>query len=373
MSAKKQQFDQNSAFAKSFKSPLFLALAICLSVIFIAVIITTLTMELGAVTILALIFSGVSTLCAWLLYGTAVTKGKLIGLRLYLAYRKIMNTFAIIFVSILGAILVGGCIVLGLMSDMIKTEVIPMLESDVKPMLEELVNASDELEAEFEDLEEMYHEMPQELRDMYGIESAEEFVEMVSGITVFAETALEKWDDIIKVLETDFMSIAVIVAIVYVLVIVAMVFISSSLKRTSKYIRALAEGRDRKAPFIVSFIGGGFAAIGAVILLVTGVSIPMGLSALVTAATVIVFAIFFKEMNEAKKQEALDLVAADAVVEEEVSFCAEEIAVEAPVEEAPVEEAPVEEAPVEEAPVEEAPVEEAPVEEAPVEEAPVEE
>ena len=171
---------------------------------------------------------------------------------------------------------------------------------------------------------------------MYGIESAEEFVEMVSGITVFAETALEKWDDIIKVLETDFMSIAIIVAVVYVLVIVAMVFISSSLKRTSKYIRALAEGGNRKAPFIVSFIGGGFAAIGAVILLVTGVSIPMGLSALVTAATVIVFAIFFKEMKEAKEQEALAAAAADAVVVEE-----------APVVEAPVEEAPVEEAPVE--------------------------
>ena len=346
MSAKKQQFDQNSAFAKSFKSPLFLALAVCLSVIFIAVIITTLTLGLGVAAVLALIFSGVSTLCAWLLYGTAVTKGKLIGLRLYIAYRKIMNTFAIIFVSIIGALLVGGCLVLGLMSDMIKTEVIPMLESDVKPMLEELVNASDELEAEFEDLEDMYHEMPQEIRDMYGLDSAEEFVEMVSGITEFAETALEKWDDIIKVLETDFMSIAIIVAIVYVLVIVAMCFISSSLKRTSKYIRALAEGRDaeRKTPYIVSFIGGAFALIGAVILFVTGVSIPMAISALVTAATVILFAIFFKEMKEERAIEAAAMVAADAVVEEAPA------AEEAPaVEEAPV----VEEAPAQEAPVEE--------------------
>ena len=368
MSAKKQQFDQNSAFAKSFKSPLFLALAVCLSVIFIAVIITALSLgDLAVATVLALIFSGVSTLCAWLLYGTAVTKGKLIGLRLYLAYRKIMNTFAIIFVSILGAILVGGCIVLGLMSDMIKTEVIPMLESDVKPMLEELVSSSEMAEEEIGDFEEAFRDMPQELKDMYGLESAEDFKEMLSNVKTFAQGALDAWDDIIKVLETDFMSIAIIVAVVYVLVVVAMVFISSSLKRTSKYIRALAEGGNRKAPFIVSFIGGGFAAIGAVILLVTGVSIPMGLSALVTAATVIVFAIFFKEMKEAKEQEALAAAAADAVVVEEAPV------VEAPVEEAPVEEAPVEEAPVEEAPVEEAPVEETPVEEAPVEEVPVEE
>ena len=148
MSAKKQQFDQNSAFAKSFKSPLFLALAVCLSVIFIAVIITTLTLGLGVAAILALIFSGVSTLCAWLLYGTAVTKGKLIGLRLYIAYRKIMNTFAIIFVSIIGALLVAGCVVLALMSDMIKTELIPVLENDVKPLLSEIAKLDEAMNSE---------------------------------------------------------------------------------------------------------------------------------------------------------------------------------------------------------------------------------
>ena len=316
MSAKKQQFDQNSAFAKSFKSPFFLAIAACFSVIFVAVLITTITMQLGAATILALIFSGVATLCAWLLYATPVTKGKLIGFRLYIAYRKIMNTFAIVFVSIIGALLVGGCIVLGLMSDMIKEELIPMLEEDVKPMLEEVVNSSEMLEEEFEDIRDMYYEMPQEIRDLYGIESADELVEMVTGIKDFAEMALDAWDDIIEVLETDFMSIAVVVAIIYVIVIVAMCFISSAFKKTSKYIRALAEGKDadKKAPFIVCFIGGGFAVVGAVVCMFFAP--VMGISALVTAAMPIVLAIFFKEMNEARKEEALAAASADAAVEE---------------------------------------------------------
>lgn len=316
MSAKKQQFDQNSAFAKSFKSPFFLAIAACFSVIFIAVLIATITMELSALTILALIFSGVAALCAWLLYATPVTKGKLIGFRLYIAYRKIMNTFAIVFVSIIGALLVGGCIVLGLMSDMIKTEVIPMLEEDIKPMLEELVSSSEMAEEEIGDFEEAFRDMPQELKDMYGLESAEEFKEMLSNVKTFAQGALDAWDDIIKVLETDFMSIAVVVAILYVIVIVAMCFISSAFKKTSKYIRALAEGRDadKKAPFIVCFIGGGFAAVGAVVCMFFAP--VMGISALVTAAMPIVLAIFFKEMNEARKDEALAAAAADAAVEE---------------------------------------------------------
>jgi len=326
MSETKQQFDQNGAFAKSFKSPFFLAIAACFSVIFIAVLIASLTTELGLGVILAVVFSGVATLCAWLLYATPVTKGKLIGFRLYIAYRKIMNTFAIVFVSIIGAILVVGCVVLGLMSDVIKDELIPMLESDVKPMLEEVVNSSEMLEEEFEDIRDIYYEMPQEIRDLYGIDSADELVEMVTEIKDFAEIALEAWDDIIKVLETDFMSIAVVVAILYVIVIVAMCFISSAFKRTSKYIRALAEGKDadRKAPFIVCFIGGGFAAIGAVACMFFDPL--MGISGLVTAAMPIVLAIFFKGMNEARKEE---MMLAAVAVEEET----EALAVEAPVEE----------------------------------------
>ena len=317
MSETKQQFDQNGAFAKSFKSPFFLAIAACFSVIFIAVLIASLTTELGLGVILAVVFSGVATLCAWLLYATPVTKGKLIGFRLYIAYRKIMNTFAIVFVSIIGAILVVGCVVLGLMSDVIKDELIPMLESDVKPMLEEVVNSSEMLEEEFEDIRDISLR-----RNSRENVYADELVEMVTEIKDFAEIALEAWDDIIKVLETDFMSIAVVVAILYVIVIVAMCFISSAFKRTSKYIRALAEGKDadRKAPFIVCFIGGGFAAIGAVACMFFDPL--MGISGLVTAAMPIVLAIFFKGMNEARKEEMM--LAAVAVEEETEALAVEE-------------------------------------------------
>ena len=344
MSVKKQQFDQNSAFAKSFKSPLFLAIAACFSVIFVAVLITLLTVEVGIGAILALIFSGVATLCAWLLYATPVTKGKLISLRLYMAYRKIMNTFAIVFVSIFGAIIVVACIVLGLMSDMIKEEIVPMLESDVKPMLEEMVASAELMEEELGDIADAYEAMPQELRDLYGIESPEDYVNMVNSTSEFAEKALEIWDDIIKVLETDFMTVAVIAAILYVVAIVGMWFISSAFKKTAKYIRALAEEKDagKQAPFIVSFIGGGCAAVGAIVCIIF---VPaMGISALVTAATPILFAIFFKQMNDARKEEALAAIAADAVVVEET--------VEAPAVEAPVVEEAVAEETVE-APAEE--------------------
>jgi hypothetical protein len=338
----------NTAIARSFKSPMFLAIAICFSVIFVAVLIATFTMQLGIATILALIFSGVSTLCAWLLYATPVTKGKIKNLRLYIAYRKVMNTISIVLVSIFGAIIVAGCVVLGLMSDIIKEEIVPMLEDDVKPMLEEIVAASDELENEFADLEELYDEMPQEIRDLYGIDDPEELVNLVESFTGFAEDALEAWDDIIEVLNTGFMALAVAVAIVYVVIIVAMCFISSALKKTSKYLKAFAknENTDRKAPFIVNFIGGGLAAIGGIVCLF--INVWMGLSALVTAATVILFAIFFKQMNAARAEEALAAEEAVEAPAAEIEEAAEEVvAEEAVAEEAVAEEAHAEEAPVE--------------------------
>ena len=382
MSAKKQQFDQNSAFAKSFKTPLFLVLAILVSLTFIAVVVTTLTMGLGLAAILALVFSGVATLCAWLTFGTAVTKGKLIGLRLYLAYRKIMNTIAMVFVIIFGAMIVAGAFVVASMSDMIEDELVPSLE-EARPELEEFVDQREDLENEMdevedEDYEDAMEEMPEMLKTYYalmGIEDADDLKEASEKSMEFAfdgaEWMLDNWDDIIEFLEEDFMTLAIYVAAGYVFVIVAMCFISSSLKKTSKYIRALAEGRfgKKKAPFIVSFIGGGLAAIGGVVLIVFNVPF-MGISALLTAATVILFAIFFKEMETARKNEIDDMIQETAAPVAPVEA--------APVVETPVEEeiyveiAPVVEAPAEEAPVEEAPVEEAPVEEAPVEEAPAE-
>jgi len=367
MSAKKNKITFSNAVTNSFKSPLFLAIAICFSVIFVAVIITTVTMGLFPATILALIFSGVSALCAWLLYATPVTKGKISNLRLYIAYRKVMNTFAIIFVSIFGAIIVGGCIALALMSDMIKNELVPVLEDDVKPMLEQIVSSTGELEEEIGDLRELYDEMPQEIKDMYGIDSPDEIVEVFDGMKEFAETALDAWDDIINFLNTGFMTIAIIVAVIYVLIMVALCFISSALKKTSKYLRAFAknENTDRKMPYIVNFIGGGFAAVGAVLCIVIGLPM-MGISALVTAGTVIVLAIFFKEMKDAREEEALAAVAADSVCDAPV---AEEAVEEAPAVEEAVEEAPVAEEAVEEAPVAEEVAEEAPV----VEEAATEE
>ena len=80
---------KNNAATKSFKSPLFLVIAICLSVVFLATLITLFTADLGILLILSVIFSGVSSLCAWLLYATPFGPKKLKNLRLYMAYQKI--------------------------------------------------------------------------------------------------------------------------------------------------------------------------------------------------------------------------------------------------------------------------------------------
>lgn len=379
MSSKKEKQQFSPAVAQSFKSPMFLAIAICFSVMFIAVLITTVTMSLGIAAILALIFSGVSTLCAWLMYATPASKGKIKNLRLYIAYRKVMNTFAIIFVSIIGAVLVAGCFVLSFMSDMIKNELIPVLESDVKPIIDQIAELEDQMnlqEGETMDLkavlealsgeelsDEDYEEIKAEIEMNAGIDleqNTEDLQAIVTSLVAMANELNdpEKWDAFIDVLETDFMMIAIIVAVIYVVVIIGMTFVSSASKRTSKYLKAFAkdENTTRKAPYIISFIGAGFVAIAGFACF--AISAIFAISALVYAATLVLFALFFKQMKEDREEYALAAEAVEAPVVDEAPAAEEAPAVEAHVDEAPVDEVPVEEAPVEEAPVEEAPVSE---------------
>ena len=378
MAAKKQKTVTNSAIAGSFKSPLFLAIAICFSIMFIAVIITTLTMNLGIASVLALIFSGVSTLCAWLMYATPFGNKKLKNLRLYIAYRKIMNTFAIIFVSIIGALLVAGCLVLSFMSDVIKNEIVPMLETEVRPLIGEVAQLDEKMDLESaEDMDlkavlealsgeeitdEDYEDILAEIEANAGID-LEANVENVKGLIISVVDIAnelsdpEKWDAFIDVLETDFMMIAIVVAVAYVVIIIGMTFVSSASKRTSKYLKALSkdENTTRKAPYLVAFIGAGFVAIaGFACFLVSAI---MAVSALVYATTLVLFALFFRQMKEDRAENALAAEAAPVV---------EDVVEEAPAVEVPIEEADAEEAPVEEATAEEATEEEAPAEEAPV-------
>lgn len=337
MTAKKQKNVTGSIIAGSFKSPLFLAIAICFSVMFVAALITTLTMSLGIATVLALIFSGVSTLCAWLLYATPFGAKKLKNLRLYIAYRKIMNTFAIIFVSIIGAILVAGCLILSFMSDMIKEEIVPMLETDVRPLIAELAQLDEKMDlenAEEVDLkavlealsgeelsDEDYEEILGEMQMNAGIDLEANMESIQSAIIPVVELAKElndpeKWDAFIEILETDFMTIAIIAAVVYVVVIIGMTFVSSASKRTSKYLKALAKDGNtaRKAPFIVAFIGAAFVAIAGFACFL--IDAFLAISALAYATTLVLFALFFKQIKEDSKEYALAAESEEPSVDE---------------------------------------------------------
>ncbi len=270
----------------------------------VATLITVFTSALGIAFILALAFLIASTLCAWLLYAGGFGKGKMKNLRLYIAYSKIMNTITIVLVSIIGAVLVAGCVVLTLMSDMIVNDVVPMLEEEVKPYLEEFVSMGGEIDENAGELEEIFAEIPQEIKDAYGIKSPEDMLDLISTLGRYAGTVLDAWDDIIEFLSTGFLTLTVIVAVVYVVLIVALCFVSSALKRTSKYIKAFANDveTDRKVPGVALYIGGSIIAIGG--LLAFAIDPLVAITTILQGAVVILFAIFFKQLKDARYADA---------------------------------------------------------------------
>ena len=162
------------AAAKSFKSPLFLVIAICFSVMFVLTLVAVIATPAGLALTLGLIFLGVSTLCAWLLFATNVGKGKIKNLRLYIAYSKVMTTISIVLVSIVAAVVVAGCVILTAMGDIMRNELIPMLETEVKPQIEEIASTMEQMEQEMGNLEEMYEDLPAEFKDSLNLQSVED-------------------------------------------------------------------------------------------------------------------------------------------------------------------------------------------------------
>ena len=128
-----------------FKSTLFMVIAILLSVVFVATLALVITSAAGIAFILGAIFSGVSALCAWLLFATNVGKGKIKNLRLHLAYSKIINTIALVFVYIIGITIIVACIAPTALSGVIRDKVVPFVNDEVKPMIQEFIDNKEDL------------------------------------------------------------------------------------------------------------------------------------------------------------------------------------------------------------------------------------
>lgn len=316
-----QSTPTTGAIASSFKSTLFMVIAILLSVISAASLIS-LCIEFSIITLLSLAFVAVSTIFAWLLFAGTFSNAKVKYLRLYMAYSKIMNTIAVVFACILVAVLLIGCIVLNLVSDVLTEELVPMLENDIKPTIEEIVEHKDEIDnVDTDELEDMLEELPEEVKDMLDIESIEDLQQMYSDFGDAAETILEYWDSIINFLSSGFVILTVIVAIVGGIFIAALILIGKAYKSTSKFLRALAENNDteRKAPYVMLFIGGALIAIGGIASFST--SVIGAISSLAEAAMLIIFALFFKELVAARNSARLAAEANDtceASADEEV-------------------------------------------------------
>ena len=324
MNLNKEPVAEKKVISKGFSSPLFLVIAIVFSVILIATAISSATtimsvMELlegtdmpdevpvleiilGTISlpaVLAIAFLIASTACAWILFAKGYGKASTMGVRLHLAYSKIMNTIAIVFVSIIGASLVAGCFVLALVSEN-AADMVEELEDDLKPALEEMIEYKNTLQNSEEEFEKLFAEMDEETRANLNFESVEDFKKMILDVGELAEDVYASWDDIMSFLRDGFMTLAIAVACAYVLTIVALCIVSSALKKSSKYFRALSENEftERKVPGASLYVGGSICAIGGIVALLLAPIV--GIIWLLQGALLILLAVFFKQLKNSR-------------------------------------------------------------------------
>ena len=129
-----------------FQSPLFLAIAICFSVMTVAAFIAVSISDFDLFAVLGFAFSLVSTIFAWIAFAKGHSKGSVKGLRLYMAYSNVINKIVLSFIYAIGGVLLVGCLILTLVGDIMTDTIIPALEQSVKPVLEQVIEYAGEFE-----------------------------------------------------------------------------------------------------------------------------------------------------------------------------------------------------------------------------------
>ncbi len=183
--------------SKSFRTPLFMAIAICFSVVSVATLILVLTSDFDLISILALVLSIFSTVYAWLLYAGHSSNKNIKNLRLYLVYSRVINTILLVAVSIIAVALLIACISLSIMIDKIDNELVPVIENEIKPLLENIAENDGQPDGMEVDLEKIYNELPQDVKDSFGIRNVEDLESLIAENSQYAEGLLYGWDEII--------------------------------------------------------------------------------------------------------------------------------------------------------------------------------
>ena len=342
--------------AKSFGSPLFLVIAIFISVISALTLAAWIANPVDVLSLLGFIFSSLSGMFAWFLYGGLFGESKVRSLRLHFAYSKVINTITLVLVSSVGAIILAVCLILSLMSGVIKDTVVPKLEQDIKPLLEQALEYGDKMgEFAMEDVDAMLEDVGitrQELAK-FGVEinDVEDVKRAVAKAAELADPILENWDDIMEFLTQGFAMLTIIVAVVYVFAIVALALMGGAYNRVCIYLKGLGGNKraaKKKAPFVILFIGGTLSfAFGCTLLALR--SPISAVAKIIEGGVFVMLALFFKQLksdmaSEKASEEIADVQGA-VLAESEPMAEQQPMAQEAPAEEAPTEEAPAEEAP----------------------------
>lgn len=319
--------DARKAFYKarenSFRTPIFIVVAICLSVVCIANLLGVIISAGSLVPMLSLVFFAISTVCAWLLVAGKCTDKRIKTFGIFASFSSVINTIVLVLACLAGAVLIIACVFFMIVGGVVKETVVPMLNQEIRPMLVELAAHAEEIEESGldytyteQDLAEFKEQFSPEAAAILGISDVQDLQESVRDMGRHAGKALLIIDLITETLEKSLVSLTVKVTLSVAAVIVCLVLIKKGFKKTAAYLKTVSKGlKPDKAPPSVSLY------IAGALLLICGVAYAFldlfsGIALVAEAIALIFLAVLFRSVTSAQAEVCETLDAAELKLEE---------------------------------------------------------
>ncbi len=313
MVKKKKSFNSGIQSKKYFKSPLFLVIAILVTLIPIAIVARILMSGVGIVLLLGLIFSVISAIYAWIVFAGKTEIKNVKKFCRIMSYTRFLSTLVTIAFITLASVLVVGLLAGAITQSSGLYNIADTMEYEIKPFLQGSSAEIDEYITENSDL--FTSEVFMKRGFWLGVNDIDDLRIWMKRLFVVASNVAIMLDDAIALARSNFAVFAIVVTAICGLVATGMCFVNSAHKNAVKQLQILSIGVDgfkRSHGFALYAGGTVLVIVGLVMFFFDPVlaAVP-----LLQGAVLYVLAMIFADVKDDKADEAKSFEEANEIAE----------------------------------------------------------
>lgn len=243
MAKKNKTYASGIESKKYFKTPLFLVMAILVTLIPIAIIARIVTAGAGIVLLFGLLFSIISAVNVWIVFAGRCEIKKVKKCCRIISYTRFLSTLVTIAVICLAAVLSIGLVIGAVTGSAGLFDAADKLEYDVKPIIKGLIISSEDIDANIAFYGDVLTPSNITTNGIWlGVNNVDNLKVFAQRWSTVASYVMIFLDDIIDFARSNLLVFSLIVTAVLALVCVAMCFVNSALKKAVRQLLVISTG-----------------------------------------------------------------------------------------------------------------------------------